>query len=247
MLLQVEFLEYNDNRLYYHLKGLSKLMNGYQSSQAYWDHVFEKSRQYNPYDPLPYPEIEAGLDWLSADGGRLLDFASGSGRTLLRCLALGARSGIGIDLSAAAVKMSRSAAQNFDLAGQADFQQGGAEQLAHLDSGSFDGVILFNILDNLLPGDARAVAVEIQRLLAPRGKLLIKLNAYQSPRVFEQDRRYIPLGDGVYQESSGLFFWNLSGEQFEALLSPGFVLEREVTVPFPEYQTANRMYYLTRS
>ncbi len=221
-------------------------MNGYEASKAYWERVFEQPRRYDPREPLPYPQIDAGLAWLSRSGGRLLDFAAGSGRTLLRCLALGASSGVGVDLSQAAVEMGRAAAERFDLSKRATFVQGGLERLAEIKDGSFDGAILFNILDNLLPEDAEMVMQEMRRLLPPDRRLLVKLNGYRSPQVFEQDQGYISLGQGVYQEPSGLFFWNLSEDQFKRLTADGFVLEREVEVPFPEYHTVNRMYYLTR-
>ncbi len=222
-------------------------MDAYEASKSYWERVFEQPRRYDPREPLPYPEIEAGLTWLSRPGARLLDFGSGSGRALLRCLTLGAGSGAGIDLSRAAVQIGFWAAEHYRLSERATFTQGSIKQLAKLPSCSFDGAILFNILDNLLPEDAGMVMHEVGRLLGPRGRVLVKLNSYRPQVLFEQDQEYIPLGQGLYQESSGLFFWNLSEDQLAGLIAGRFDLEREVEVPFPEYNTVNRMYYLVRA
>ncbi len=222
-------------------------MNGYESTRAYWEQVFEQPRAYDPYQPLPYPAIEVGLSWLSQNRARLLDFASGSGRVPLRCLALGAGSVIGIDLAQSGIELSRAAAERSRLTQRAVFYQGGVERLAGLESAGFDGAILFNILDNLLPLDSEAVVAEIHRLLVPHGRLLLKLNLYRPLDLLSQEEGCIALGEDVYQEPSGLFFWNLSETRLLELLRGRFTLEHQVEVPFPEYYTSNRMYYLVRS
>ncbi len=218
-------------------------MNGYESTKAYWEQVFEKPRTDDPYEPLPYPAIEVGLSWLSQDRARVLDFGSGSGRVLLRCLALGAGSAVGIDITQSGVSLGRSIAGRSGLIGRAVFHTGGVERLAELESASFDGAILFNILDNLLPTDAQTVVAEMHRLLIPGGRLLLKLNRYHPPDLLEEEQGCIALGDGVYQEPSGLFFWNLSEPRLLELMQENFSLEHQVEVPFPEYHTSNRMYY----
>jgi len=55
-------------------------MTIYEPIRSYWDKVFAKTPPGDSSAPIPVAEIEAGLVWLCAGGGGLLDFGCGHGR-----------------------------------------------------------------------------------------------------------------------------------------------------------------------
>jgi arsenite methyltransferase len=213
-------------------------MNIYEPIRGYWDKVFAKTPPGDPHAPLPVAEIEAALAWLCAgDRGSLLDFGCGHGRLVLRCLALGAGEVNGIDLSGTAIAAAQAHARQAGWEEQAHFIQGGVEALAALPDASFDGVILSNILDNLLPEDARTVLTQVRRLLRPGGRLLVRLNPYFDRSDFPVSQGYVELEPDVYSEPSGLLFWNLSDQAFENLLDGRFSIEQRVEMQQPPGRT----------
>jgi arsenite methyltransferase len=217
-------------------------MKSDDSIRSYWDDVFAKAPLADPIVPLPVTEIENGLVWVSEKGGRVLDFGCGSGRLPLRCLALGAERVDGIDLSGRAIDAARAAAIRAGFEARAHFTAGGVAALAAFSDAAFKGVILSNILDNLRPDEAHSVLQEVHRLLAPGGRLLVRLNPHFEAADFPADEGYIELAPGLYREPSGLLFWNLTDPAFEDLVRGQFEMERRVVLEQPP----GRIYYLFR-
>jgi arsenite methyltransferase len=52
------------------------------------------------------------------------------------------------------------------------------EELEAIADGAFDGVVLSNIIDNLIPQDAIKVLTEVKRILKVSGKVSVKLNPF---------------------------------------------------------------------
>lgn len=219
-------------------------MRAYELTVSYWDQVFEKVRPYNPLDPLPQPELEAALGWLANDSARVLDFGCGTGRYLLRLLAKGVDRGIGIDLSPEAICRANELARQYGMMDRAFFLNGSLRCLHELAPESYDGALLFNIVDNMLPDDAMDLIKQLHRLLAYRGRVLLKLNACEDPAVLDVDPAYEKVASNLYMESSGLYFWNLSDDAVEELLTPYFFIESVERVSFPNYGADNRLFYL---
>lgn len=185
---------------------------------------------------LEPPALEAGIDWLCQGTESVLDFGCGSGALLFACAFRGVKRLLGIDLSEAAVQMARRA--GCDLP-QCEFQHGSLELLPGLASGSFSGVILSNILDNLRPGDSMRVLNEVARLLQPDGKALIKLNPYITP---EQITAWhiIPIDGDLLDD--GLLLWNRKTAGWQAELIEYFQSVQRKDVYFPEQDQHNRMF-----
>jgi arsenite methyltransferase len=217
-------------------------MNHYDPIRSYWDDVFSKAPAADPATPIPAGEIEAGLAWLCEHGGSVLDFGCGSGRLPLRCLVLGAERVTGIDLSGAAITAAQSIAAKAGLGDRSHFIQGGMEAVDELPQASFQGAILSNILDNLLPQDARLVLSETRRVLMTGGRLLVRLNPYFEPSDFSASQGYVELEPNLYREPSGLLFWNLSDLAFEDLVRELFRVEKRVGLEQPP----GRMFYLVK-
>lgn len=219
-------------------------MKGYELTVAYWDQVFEKVRPYNPEEPIPLPLLENALDWLAHDAGSVLDYGCGTGRTLLRLVHKGVRRGVGIDLSREAIHLANAVAEAHGMKEQGFFINGGLRCLHELEPASFEGAVLFNIIDNLLPEDVMDLVKQIHRILTYRGRVLLKISAWQPSEQLDADPAYEVLGPDLYRDASGLYFWNISNEALEDLLTPYFYIEEIQRLHFPQYETDNRLFFL---
>jgi ubiquinone/menaquinone biosynthesis C-methylase UbiE len=112
-------------------------------------------------------QFAGGREWLGARArGRVLEVAIGTGRSLPHYPADAAITGI--ELSPAMLAIARQRAAGLGL--HADLREGDAEHLP-FDDAAFDTVICALALCTI-PGPAAAVA-EMQRVLAPGGRLLL--------------------------------------------------------------------------
>lgn len=219
-------------------------MRGYELTAAYWDQVFEKVRPYNPTEAIPQELLENALDWLGNSADSIIDYGCGSGRVLLRLIHKGVRRGVGVDLSQQAIHLANTVANAYGMKEQAFFITGGLRCLHELEPACFKGAVVFNVIDNMLPEDAFDLIKQIHRVLTYRGRVLLKLSAWQPRDVIESDPSYHKLGEDFYQEESGLYLWNLSNEALEELLTPYFFIEEIQRIHFPHYETDNRLFYL---
>lgn len=153
-----------------------------QESVAHYD------AQYGQFATELYAQIRAeafGEDigqngWLTADehdlfiawlgvgpGCRVLDVASGSGRTTLRIARATGCSVVGIDIHPQAIAAANEAARDADLGGRAAFNVHDAATRLPFADGSFDAVICIDALNHLR--DRRAVFAEWVRVLRSGG------------------------------------------------------------------------------
>lgn len=150
------------------------MISNYIATVNYWDNVFGEEAL-TVSKPFPFPEIEDSLKWVCHESRHIVDFGCGNGKVLLRCLSLGIEEGLGIDISTKAISLATRTAQNNGLAGRATFVTGSTSRLEALGDSSVDAMILFNIVDNLIPSDARALIEEVTRITRPEGRILLAL------------------------------------------------------------------------
>lgn len=81
----------------------------------------------------------------------------------------------------------------------------------------FDGVVLFNVIDNLKPEDRKLVVEEINRILKRNGKIILKLNPYYSPQMLEENDDIKEISNNLYKERTGLFLWNISNRNHNSV------------------------------
>jgi len=222
-------------------------MSKYTETVNYWDKVFgEQAPAIAVTKPFPFPEIESGLEWVCRETRRIVDFGCGNGNVLLRCLSLGVEEGIGIDISTRAVSLATQTAQGSRLIGRATFVAGSISHLGIMEDGSADAVILFNIVDNMVPSDARLLIEEVRRITRPKGRILLKLNDHLSNSSLVGSDEYEKLSTGFYRETSGLYLWNLSNEDIESILAPDLEVEQSFRVEFKQHKMWNRLYFIRR-
>lgn len=217
-------------------------MKGYKETIKFWDDVFQVDEQFDPTEPLSVKDIDSSLRWVANGSKNILDFGCGNGKGLLRAVHLCSGKGTGIDISSEAIRVAQEHSERAELQ-EVRFIEGGLEELYNLETDSFDAGILFNVLDNLKPDDAKSLLNEFQRVIRPDGKLLIKLNDYIDPEQLEEWNAE-KLYDNFYREESGLYFWNLTDDDVEDLLSAQFEIEKREDIRFEEQDQVNRLYYL---
>ena len=204
-----------------------------------WDDVFSSEGDAAPAAPVSSnAAYDEALKWLCAGTESVLDFGCGNGVALIWCALLGTKRHMGIDLSGGAIASARKRSAHTPQ-GEFVFQQGGAERLASLPDGSFDAVILSNILDNLYPDDALSTLANAARLLKSGGRALVKLNPYLSPDQIREWNIRVVEGDLL---DDGLLLWNLPTERWRELLEEHFTVERFADVYYPEHEQTNRLF-----
>lgn len=105
---------------------------------------------------------------------------------------------LGIDRSEVGINFAR---QTAALSGYttAEFTVGGDETVKSLETGSFDGIILSNVLD-VMPKDVSSLVVsDLKRVLKPGGYWFIKMNPYYSKEELESFG-YEKVSSNVYEE-----------------------------------------------
>lgn len=110
--------------------------------------------------------------WFFSDiktGMRVLDIGVGRGETFYRSHKIGAEI-IGIDFSSASIKIAQSVICNQNLSGLVT--QADAKSIPFKD-GSFDRILMFDIVEHLYPWELQKTYKEAWRLLKPGGKLII--------------------------------------------------------------------------
>jgi len=218
----------------------------YNKTREYWENIFEKQQLYDPFNILPYAEIEEAIKWLCINSKLILDFGCGTGRVLNRCFDYGIDDIYGIDLSSKAIKLARQIMDKHNLQDKSNYKCGGLRSLQKINDMQFSGAILFNIIDNLKPEDGIKVIEEIHRILKPDGKVILKLNPYFSTQEIEEDKDIKGISKDFYQESSGLFLWNISNELLKEVITPYFNILKHKEIEFKEYGMTNRLFYLKK-
>lgn len=133
-----------------------------------------------------------------------------------------------------------------NLKDKSNFLCGDLKSLKKIKHTEFDGVILFNIIDNLKPEDGKLVIKEINRILNTNGRVILKLNPYISQQEIGKRNDMQEISNDFYKESSGLFLWNISDDLLKEIISPYFYISSYKEIVFKEFNMSNRLYYLKK-
>jgi len=222
------------------------LKSNYRDTEKYWGEVFEEQEAYNPHQKLPYKKIEDALKWLCKNNSNIIDLGCGDGLLSGRCLDYGVENICGIDLSAQAIDLAKKVMKSYNLQSRSTFICGNVKELYEIEDESYNGAILSNIIDNILPADTDKILEEIYRILKLDGKVFIKLNPYYQPEELKNSDDYTKISKNFYKEDSGLYLYNISDHLFEELINPYYEIMKKEIINFEEFNIINRIYYLKK-
>ena len=106
------------------------------------------------------------------------------------------------------------------------------EELETIADEAFDGVVLSNIIDNLIPQDAIKVLTEVKRILKIDGKVLVKLNPFLTDNQINEWN--IKIIENNFLDD-GLYLWNQSTEEWIRLLENYFRILECKEIYYPEF------------
>ncbi len=221
-------------------------MYDYKNIKAYWDDVYGQVPKFTADTKIPYPEIMDGIRWIGEKANHVLDFGCGNGKALIVSTKYGVKSGVGIDLSKTGVETAQKVIAGSYLAEKLSFSQGGIDVLEEMEAETFDGAILFNVLDNMYPDDGERLLSALIRVLKKDAVLLLKLNPVYETDVFTKENGFVKVTENCYEEESGLLFWNMDDDVLSTLLGGKFEYVNGYDIEMKDFDTVNRMYWLKK-
>lgn len=214
-------------------------MISYDRIEEYWDKVFRETNKCPVKTAsVGNNDLDKALDWLCHNSNSILDFGCGNGVMLFKCCLRGTRYHKGIDISEEGIKVAQEIQKLSEFEGFT-FSIGGVEELDTIADKTFDGVILSNIIDNLLPQDAIKVLTEVKRILKIGGKALVKLNPFLTDSQIKEWN--IKIIENNFLDD-GLYLWNQSTEDWTNLFEKYFSIFEYKDIYFPEYDQYNRLF-----
>jgi len=219
----------------------------YNNTEKFWDDIFEKEKLKDLSAPFGIEKLDSCIDWLCANTGSIIDYGCGNASMLLRCAYLNVKKGLGIDISCQAVRTAVDYISKKDLLGFSVIQ-GSLEALKSIKDASFEGAILSNIIDNILPDDALCVLKNIYRILTHGGRVFVKLNDFMDKEKLKESIDFFEkeISDNFFLEKSGLYFHNLSDEKFERWIMEYFKVVEKGRIEFKAFDCFNRFYLLQK-
>jgi len=218
-------------------------MINYDKIIEYWDKVFRETKKSPIKTASVGPnDLDKALDWLCQNSSSILDFGCGNGVMLFKCCLRGTNNHRGIDISEEGIKVAKEIQRLSEKEGFA-FSVGGVEELETIADEAFDGVVLSNIIDNLIPQDAIKVLTEVKRILKIDGKVLVKLNPFLTDNQINEWN--IKIIENNFLDD-GLYLWNQSTEEWIRLLENYFRILECKEIYYPEFDQYNRLFLLCK-
>ena len=124
------------------------------------------------------PMFDICLDIFASECKKVLDFGCGTGDVIFQCYEFGNMdSGLGIDLSETGIEFAKKFA-SVNKYNNLDFKVGDISYFDNFADGSFDGIILSNVLDVMPKDVALKTFKRLTDLLAPKGLMFVKINPF---------------------------------------------------------------------
>ncbi|XMB66815.1 class I SAM-dependent methyltransferase [Mycoplasmatota bacterium zrk1] len=217
-------------------------MFDYNSTKKFWDKIFIKRGNLKiTSTSTGVKELDDSIIWIS-DCKRIMDFGCGNGSMLIRCALQNDAECLGIDISSEAINTANEKFKANKIKGYS-FISGGVEVLDKMEDSSFDGIILYNIIDNLHPKDADQVLKEIKRILKNHGKIILKVNPYITEEEVKEWNMTL-VEKNFYKEESEIYLHNLTTEEWKTYLSEYFKIDKYIDVYYEKHKRFNRLFYL---
>lgn len=187
---------------------------------SFWDTAFKEGEPspLKKEDFQPSQKLNQDILLYGKQAKKALDFGSGVDLLFLEAALEGATfEGLNLDLSPAATKLYQG---YIDLSKVTNVrcQKGGLEALSSYPDGSFDLVVISNVIDVLPADEAERILQSVKRLLAPKGVFLLKTNFYINDEMAH--KRGMNLSDGKLYVDGVLRAVNRTNESWIAQCEP---------------------------
>lgn len=223
-------------------------MNTYRDTISFWNNIFIKQEPNSHMDSIKMQiDLENAIYWLINESKTILDYGCGSGTMLLKCAShKNITKCLGIDISQKAVELGKETAKLNNLENKTEFYCGEKSALEKIPENSFDGVILSNIIDNVIPEDALDILKNVSRIVIPKGKILIKLNPYLKQEQLDEYGLTL-INNNLYLENEGIYLLNLTNSQWKDFIEQFFFIKDYKEIYFEKFNQYNRMFLLTNN
>lgn len=222
-------------------------MKEYDASIGFWNKEYGKCRleDLTGEELEVEPMFDACLRLFSRKSRRVLDYGCGTGDILFQCEEYGGLEyGLGIDRSETGIDYGNQMA-NINHCRQIEFVDGDITYVSQMEDGSFDGIILSNVLDTIPKEDADIILSELTRLLKTGGLIFLKLNPDYSDQQLK-DYGLQPMRDNLYELDGVLRFRKLDNSEWKKVFEKDFDIVRYLEFPYPWQPGMNRLFLLRK-
>lgn len=222
-------------------------MKDYNSGKDRWNAIYEESK---PVDLRQMslsvePLFDTCLAMFAEKTNRVLDFGCGTGDILFQYVQYKKKvRGVGIDPSEKGIAFAQDTAK---MSGYSNlrFFEGDESFLETFESGSFDGIILSNVLDIMPESVGYDTVLELNRVLKDGGYWFIKLNPFYSSEELE-DMEYEEMGPHLYGEKGVLCLKQEPTPYWMEIFNKVGVVERYLEFPYSWQPGMNRLFMIKK-
>lgn len=191
------------------------------------------------------PMFDICLDIFASKCKNILDFGCGTGDVIFQCYEFGNMNyGLGVDLSQTGIEYARKMTLVNNYHGL-NFDVGDISYFDSYEEGSFDGIILSNVLDVMPKDVAVTTFICLTELLPPKGLMFVKLNPYYDK---EDMKKWgmTQIKDNLFEEDGVLRYRELDTVTWKHSFEKSFNIIRYLEFPYPWQEGMNRLFLLEK-
>lgn len=191
------------------------------------------------------PMFDSCLDIFASKCKNILDFGCGTGDVIFQCYEFGNMNyGLGVDLSQTGIEYARKMTLVNNYHGL-NFDVGDISYFDSYEEGSFDGIILSNVLDVMPKDVAVTTFIRLTELLPPKGLMFVKLNPYYDK---EDMKKWgmTRIKDNLFEEDGVLRYRELDTVTWKHSFEKSFNIVRYLEFPYPWQEGMNRLFLLEK-
>ena len=152
--------------------------------------------------------------------------------------------GLGVDLSETGIQYARkmTSVNNYK---SLNFDIGDISYFDSYEEGSFDGIILSNVLD-VMPKDVAVKTFNrLTDLLSPKGLMFVKLNPYYD-KADMAEWGMTQIKDNLFEEDGVLRYRELDTASWKQSFEKSYNILRYLEFPYPWQEGMNRLFLLEK-
>ena len=191
------------------------------------------------------PMFDICLDIFASKCKKVLDFGCGTGDIIFQCYEFGNTGyGLGVDVSETGINYATKMAKlnNYD---NLEFKVGNISALDSYEDGSFDGIILSNVLDVMPKNIAAETFSKLTRLIPKGGLMFVKLNPYYEEGYLESFG-FKPIANNLFEEDGVLRYREVDTASWKQAFEKYYEIIRYLEFPYPWQEGMNRLFLLQK-